>query len=121
MSDTPRTDALDEGLHVTSDGYMGDIAERAVQFLALCRELERELAHERQFTAAWRRAYDGLVTAGNVVCDRAERQEDGLADVTTRVREIHEVLKRGKATQDHGLTGNLACILDTVCKKYDPK
>lgn len=28
------------------------------------------------------------------------------------VRQIHEYLKRGKATQDHGIIGNLKCILD---------
>lgn len=30
------------------------------------------------------------------------------------VREIHRALKRGEATEDHGLIGNLRCILDSV-------
>lgn len=41
----------------------------------------------------------------------AQEQE---AEVTAKVREIHQALKRGGATQDHGLMGNLACILDHV-------
>lgn len=28
------------------------------------------------------------------------------------VREIHQLVKRGEATQDHGVVGNLRCILD---------
>lgn len=43
-----------------------------------------------------------------------------LADVTAKVREIHETMKRGKDTQDHGLMENLACILDHACRRHDP-
>lgn len=34
--------------------------------------------------------------------------------------EIHRHLKRGERTQDHGLIGNLKCILDHVCRDSDP-
>lgn len=34
------------------------------------------------------------------------------AEVTQLVREIHQAIKRGKRTEDHGLIGNLKCILD---------
>ena len=35
-------------------------------------------------------------------------------EVTTLVRDIHRALKRGEKTEDHGLIGNLRCILDSV-------
>lgn len=34
--------------------------------------------------------------------------------VESLVQDIHGVLKRGTATEDHGLVGNLRCILDAV-------
>ena len=35
-------------------------------------------------------------------------------EVEGLVRKIHQTLKRGESTQDHGLIGNLKCILDHV-------
>lgn len=40
--------------------------------------------------------------------------------VIALVREIHGVLKRGEATEDHGLIGNLRCILDSVLSIKHP-
>lgn len=37
-----------------------------------------------------------------------------IADVTEHVTNIHRALKRGSATVDHGLMGNLRCIEDHV-------
>jgi hypothetical protein len=36
------------------------------------------------------------------------------AEVESLVRQIHQAVKRGERTQDHGLIGNLTCILDHV-------
>jgi hypothetical protein len=49
-----------------------------------------------------------------------ERLQEKVDEATRLVRDIHGVLKRGRATEDHGLIGNLKCILDSVCRKYDP-
>ena len=35
-------------------------------------------------------------------------------EVVALVRDIHRAIKRGEGTQDHGLIGNLRCILDAV-------
>lgn len=35
-------------------------------------------------------------------------------------RQIHQILKRDERTQDHGLVGNLRCILDHLCSGPDP-
>jgi hypothetical protein len=43
-----------------------------------------------------------------------------LAEATKLTREIHEMLKRGPTTQDHGLIGNLECILDHFSPDIDP-
>lgn len=34
--------------------------------------------------------------------------------------DIHQAIKRGADTENHGLIGNLSCILDHVCSKNDP-
>lgn len=44
-----------------------------------------------------------------------------LAEATRLAREIHQALKRGERTQDHGLIGNLKCILDHVLPDFDPQ
>jgi hypothetical protein len=40
--------------------------------------------------------------------------------IETLVRQIHEATKRGERTQDHGLIGNLRCILDHVLPNPPP-
>lgn len=56
--------------------------------------------------------------------ERLRQQSERIAELQEahdtaelEVRKIHQVLKRGEATQDHGLMGNLACILDHVLSK----
>lgn len=44
----------------------------------------------------------------------SKRMKEKLAEATRLAREIHEHLKRGKATQDHGLVENLRCSLDHI-------
>jgi hypothetical protein len=44
----------------------------------------------------------------------AYTREEYDKEVEQRVREIHQQLKRGPSTQDHGVLGNLACILDHI-------
>lgn len=39
------------------------------------------------------------------------RERDALVD---GIRMIHQALKRGEATKDHGPAGNLKCILDHI-------
>lgn len=43
------------------------------------------------------------------------------AAATETTRKIHEALKRGQSTEDHGLLGNLACIYDHILSLDDPE
>lgn len=59
---------------------------------------------------------DSLVDNGGVLSN----PEGSQAQVQALVREIHQVVKRGRSTQDHGLMGNLRCILDHVLPDTNP-
>jgi len=50
----------------------------------------------------------------------AELRRDA-EQVERDVRWIHQKLKRGEATQDHGLAGNLACIIDHLADAAAPE
>ena len=41
-----------------------------------------------------------------------ESLEAKLDKVTKKVQQVHQLLKRGDRTEDHGLIGNLDCIID---------
>lgn len=45
------------------------------------------------------------------------RLEREIAEISRLVRDIHQCIKRGEVTEDHGLIGNLRCILDHVAPK----
>ena len=47
-------------------------------------------------------------------------QQAAQPEVEQLVREIHQAVKRGEDTQDHGLIGNLRCILDHVLPDVEP-
>lgn len=51
---------------------------------------------------------------------RIRSLEVELREIEGVVRLIHEACKRGPATGDHGLKGNLACILDHVLPEPPP-
>ena len=52
--------------------------------------------------------------------DRIEALDRELAEADRLVREIHQALKRRERTTDHGLVGNLKCILEHVSRDVDP-
>jgi hypothetical protein len=64
----------------------------------------------------------GTFTIGGADADIVEAiaEIERLAEATKLTREIHEMLKRGPTTQDHGLIGNLECILDHFSPDIDP-
>lgn len=45
-------------------------------------------------------------------CRRGEAQPAELDEAAALVRRIHQLIKRGRDTDDHGLIGNLRCVLD---------
>ena len=76
------------------------------------------IGHKEEQAARWKaraKAAEGSLKKHDVDALVYKNQE-----ATRIARAIHEALKRGEATEDHGLLGNLRCILDYIVAKYDP-
>ena len=80
---------------------------------------------ELRLKALWRslRVVRGTTALGENIREAEEtiaamRVEREAAERLARA--IHQQVKRGKRTEDHGLLGNLACILDHVTSEPPP-
>ena len=106
---------------------LNDYAEEKRE--ALEQSIRSHLAAEQQEPVAagvaWVMGDDGQKTLGPKCCDKTVAvrcpgyPHDAppaapAPEIESLVRDIHKAVKRGEDTQDHGLIGNLRCILDHV-------
>jgi hypothetical protein len=96
------------------DQALGDDELRALKPGDLVRHISEAMPHTYVVTGN----YGGRVTAVcSVDLTNASEwrwQARGESEVESLVRQIHQAVKRGERTQDHGLIGNLTCILGHV-------
>ena len=106
---------------------LNDYAEEKRE--ALEQSIRAHLAAEQQEPVAagvaWVMGDDGQKTLGPKCCDKTVAvrcpgyPHDAppaapAPEIESLVRDIHKAVKRGEDTRDHGLIGNLRCILDHV-------
>lgn len=73
------------------------------------------------FLREWAKQKGPTGAAAQLVLMQFEDHTSQWAEAEKLARQIHQALKQRERNIDHGLVGNLRCILDHVSRPYDPE